>query len=176
MTAPVERDHAVVFPERRPDAVQQVVAVAQAAVQEQERVTRPGSVVHPRRMSADLHMGRHVSPLPATHQNAPDGLAAGTPRAWLVEEGLRELTRCAAANPALVGAGPSAVWCARSRGRRGFRTSRRNHGAALSRGAGRRSWTASATGPGVLRLSTHTFRHVRLTDLARAQWTLDQMI
>jgi integrase/recombinase XerD len=25
------------------------------------------------------------------------------------------------------------------------------------------------------RLSTHTFRHLRLTDLARAEWTIDQI-
>jgi hypothetical protein len=80
MTAPVERDHAVVFPEPRPDTVQQVVAVAQTAVQQQERVTRPGSVVHPRRMSADLHMGRHVSPLPATTRMRRTGSRREHPR------------------------------------------------------------------------------------------------
>ncbi|WP_199565479.1 tyrosine-type recombinase/integrase [Spongiactinospora rosea] len=28
---------------------------------------------------------------------------------------------------------------------------------------------------GVPRLSTHTFRNLRLTDLARAEWTIDQI-
>ena len=28
---------------------------------------------------------------------------------------------------------------------------------------------------GVPRLTTHTFRHLRLTDLARADWTIDQI-
>ncbi|MFJ9753060.1 site-specific integrase [Streptomyces chartreusis] len=28
---------------------------------------------------------------------------------------------------------------------------------------------------GAARLSTHTFRHLRLTDLARADWTIDQI-
>ncbi|GAA1961817.1 tyrosine-type recombinase/integrase [Catenulispora subtropica] len=28
---------------------------------------------------------------------------------------------------------------------------------------------------GLARLSTHTFRHLRQTDLARAEWTIDQI-
>ncbi|MFG2006154.1 tyrosine-type recombinase/integrase [Spirillospora sp. NPDC048911] len=53
--------------------------------------------------------------------------------------------------------------------------SRRNFGAPL----GASSWSKIVTGiaktAGVPRLSTHTFRHLRLTDLARADWTIDQV-
>jgi integrase/recombinase XerD len=53
--------------------------------------------------------------------------------------------------------------------------SRRNHGAAL----GSASWSKIVTGiaarAGVGRFTTHTFRHLRLTDLARAGWTIDQI-
>jgi site-specific recombinase XerD len=53
--------------------------------------------------------------------------------------------------------------------------SRRNHGTGL----GLSSWSKIVEGladrAGVSRLSTHTFRHLRLTDLARAGWTLDQI-
>ncbi|TQE34215.1 site-specific integrase [Streptomyces ipomoeae] len=53
--------------------------------------------------------------------------------------------------------------------------SRRNFGAPLS------EWTWSKVAEDIARraktpnLSTHTFRHLRLTDLARADWTLDQI-
>lgn len=53
--------------------------------------------------------------------------------------------------------------------------SRRNHGAGL----GSASWSKIVTRvrerAGVHRLTTHTFRHLRLTDLARADWTIDQI-
>jgi site-specific recombinase XerD len=54
-------------------------------------------------------------------------------------------------------------------------TSRRNAGAPL----GPSSWSKVVTGigrrAGTSRLSPHTFRHLRLTDLARAEWTIDQI-
>lgn len=53
--------------------------------------------------------------------------------------------------------------------------SRRNAGA----GIGVSTWSKVVNGLAaraeVLRLSTHTFRHLRLTDLARAEWTIDQI-
>lgn len=53
--------------------------------------------------------------------------------------------------------------------------SRRNHGAPL----GAASWSKIVTGiadrAAVPRLSTHTFRHLRLTDLARAGWTIEEI-
>lgn len=53
--------------------------------------------------------------------------------------------------------------------------SRRNHGAPL----GAASWSKIVTGiarrASVPRLSTHTFRHLRLTDLARAGWTIEEI-
>ena len=53
--------------------------------------------------------------------------------------------------------------------------SRRNRGAAL----GSASWSKIVHRVGeraqVPRLTTHTFRHLRLTDLARADWTIDQI-
>jgi integrase len=53
--------------------------------------------------------------------------------------------------------------------------SRRNYGAPV----GARSWSKIVEGISersqVPNLSTHTFRHLRLTDLARAEWTLDQI-
>jgi site-specific recombinase XerD len=53
--------------------------------------------------------------------------------------------------------------------------SRRNAGAPL----GLSSWSKIVEGiserSGLPRLATHTFRHLRLTDLARAEWTIDQI-
>ncbi|AUY53878.1 site-specific integrase [Streptomyces sp. CB01881] len=53
--------------------------------------------------------------------------------------------------------------------------SRRNYGAGL----GLSSWSKIVEGlaeqAGVPCMSTHTFRHLRLTDLARAGWTIDQI-
>ena len=53
--------------------------------------------------------------------------------------------------------------------------SRRNFGTPL----GPSSWSKIVTGiadrAGVPRLAPHTFRHLRLTDLARAEWTIDQI-
>lgn len=53
--------------------------------------------------------------------------------------------------------------------------SRRNHGAGL----GSASWSKIVAGIAaraeVGRFTTHTFRHLRLTDLARAGWTIDQI-
>lgn len=53
--------------------------------------------------------------------------------------------------------------------------SNRNCGAPL----GASSWSKTVEGiarrAGAARLSTHTFRHLRLTDLARADWTIDQI-
>jgi site-specific recombinase XerD len=63
----------------------------------------------------------------------------------------------------------------RAGGRLLLSTSRRNRSAPL----GASSWSKIVTGlarrAGVHQLSTHTFRHLRLTDLARADWTLDQI-
>ncbi|WP_430781836.1 tyrosine-type recombinase/integrase [Actinoplanes sp. G11-F43] len=51
----------------------------------------------------------------------------------------------------------------------------RNHGAALSRWSWSKIVEGIAARSRVPRLSTHTFRHLRLTDLARAEWALDQI-
>jgi integrase len=63
----------------------------------------------------------------------------------------------------------------RVNGRLLLSTSPRNRGAPI----GLWSWTkivdALAERAGVPRFSTHTFRHLRLTDLARADWTVDQI-
>uniref|UniRef100_UPI003F494870 tyrosine-type recombinase/integrase n=1 Tax=Nonomuraea bangladeshensis TaxID=404385 RepID=UPI003F494870 len=63
----------------------------------------------------------------------------------------------------------------RMAGRLLISVSRRNHGAPL----GAASWSKIVSGiadrAAVPRLSTHTFRHLRLTDLARAEWTIDQI-
>jgi len=63
----------------------------------------------------------------------------------------------------------------RTDGRLLLSTSRRNHGAPL----GPASWSKIVTRIGqraeVPRVATHTFRHLRLTDLARAEWTIDQI-
>jgi integrase/recombinase XerD len=63
----------------------------------------------------------------------------------------------------------------RTSGRLLLSTSRRNYGDPL----GASSWSKIVTGiaktTGLPRLSTHTFRHLRLTDLARAEWTIDQI-
>jgi len=53
--------------------------------------------------------------------------------------------------------------------------SRRNHGQPI----GLSSWSKIVEGiadrAGLARFTTHTFRHLRLTDLARAEWTVDQI-
>jgi len=63
----------------------------------------------------------------------------------------------------------------RAPGRLLLSTSRRNRSAPL----GASSWSKIVTGlarrADVQRLSPHTFRHLRLTDLARADWTIDQI-
>jgi site-specific recombinase XerD len=63
----------------------------------------------------------------------------------------------------------------RAAGRLLISTSRRNWGAPL----GPSSWSKIVTGIAdraqVPRLTPHTFRHLRLTDLARAEWTIDQI-
>jgi integrase len=67
------------------------------------------------------------------------------------------------------------VLLCRADGRLLISTSRRNRGAPL----GVASWSKIVAGigrrAGVARLTTHTFRHLRLTDLARADWTIDQI-
>jgi integrase/recombinase XerD len=63
----------------------------------------------------------------------------------------------------------------RVNGRPFLSTSRRNRGAPI----GHWSWSKVVEGiaerAGLPRFSTHTFRHMRLTDLARADWTVDQI-
>jgi integrase/recombinase XerD len=63
----------------------------------------------------------------------------------------------------------------RVNGRLFLSTSRRNRGAPI----GPWSWSkvihAIAARAGLPRFSTHTLRHMRLTDLARADWTVDQI-
>jgi site-specific recombinase XerD len=53
--------------------------------------------------------------------------------------------------------------------------SRRNRGAPLGPGSWSKIVTGIARRAGVPQLSTHTFRHLRLTDLARAGWTLEEI-
>jgi site-specific recombinase XerD len=53
--------------------------------------------------------------------------------------------------------------------------SRRNHGESLGAASWSKIVTRIAGRAGTPRLSTHTFRHLRLTDLARAEWTIDQI-
>jgi site-specific recombinase XerD len=54
-------------------------------------------------------------------------------------------------------------------------TSNRNFGSPLGLSSWSKSVTAIAERAAAPRLSTHTLRHLRLTDLARADWTLDQI-
>lgn len=53
--------------------------------------------------------------------------------------------------------------------------SRRNRGAALGSASWSKIVQRVGERAGVPRLTTHTFRHLRLTDLARADWTIDQI-
>lgn len=53
--------------------------------------------------------------------------------------------------------------------------SRRNRGVPLEASSWSKIVTGIAKAADVPRLSTHTFRHLRLTDLARADWTIDQI-
>ncbi|GGL68070.1 integrase [Streptomyces anthocyanicus] len=54
-------------------------------------------------------------------------------------------------------------------------TSNRNHGAPLGPSSWSKTVERIASKAGATRLSTHTLRHLRLTDLARADWTIDQI-
>ncbi|HEY9327340.1 MAG TPA: site-specific integrase [Streptomyces sp.] len=54
-------------------------------------------------------------------------------------------------------------------------TSNRNPGDPLSASSWSKIVERISRTSGVTRLSTHTFRHLRLTDLARADWTIDQI-
>lgn len=54
-------------------------------------------------------------------------------------------------------------------------TSRRNHGAGVGPSAWSKTVTAIAQRARVPELSTHTLRHLRLTDLARAGWDIDEI-
>ena len=63
----------------------------------------------------------------------------------------------------------------RSGGRLLLSISRRNYGAPLGASSWSKIVTAIAVRAEVPRLSPHTFRHLRLTDLARAEWTIDQI-
>jgi integrase len=63
----------------------------------------------------------------------------------------------------------------RVNGRLFLSTSRRNRGAPISLWSWSKVVEAIAERAGLPRFTTHTFRHVRLTDLARADWTVDQI-
>lgn len=54
-------------------------------------------------------------------------------------------------------------------------TSRRNHGAGVGPSAWSKTVTAIAHRARVPELSTHTLRHLRLTDLARAGWDIEEI-
>jgi hypothetical protein len=54
-------------------------------------------------------------------------------------------------------------------------TSNRNCGAPLGASSWSKTVESIARRAGADRLSTHTFRHLRLTDLARADWAIDQI-
>ncbi|KOV03329.1 hypothetical protein ADK91_17895 [Streptomyces sp. XY511] len=54
-------------------------------------------------------------------------------------------------------------------------TSNRNPGGPLGASSWSKIVERLSSTSGVNRLSTHTFRHLRLTDLARADWTIDQI-
>ncbi|MEV7192034.1 site-specific integrase [Streptomyces sp. NPDC093510] len=53
--------------------------------------------------------------------------------------------------------------------------SNRNYGGPLGPSSWSKTVERIARRAGAARLSTHTFRHLRLTDLARADWTIDQI-
>jgi integrase len=53
--------------------------------------------------------------------------------------------------------------------------SNRNYGAPLGPSSWSKTVERIACRAGAARLSTHTFRHLRLTDLARADWAIDQI-
>lgn len=53
--------------------------------------------------------------------------------------------------------------------------SRRNHGVGIGPSAWSKAVTGIARRAKVPQLSTHTFRHLRLTDLARAGWDIDEI-
>lgn len=53
--------------------------------------------------------------------------------------------------------------------------SNRNCGAPLGASIWSKTVEGIARRAEAARLSTHTFRHLRLTDLARADWTIDQI-
>ncbi|MEO3795896.1 site-specific integrase [Nonomuraea sp. B10E15] len=53
--------------------------------------------------------------------------------------------------------------------------SRRNFGMPLGPSSWSKIVTAIGEQAGLRQLTTHTFRHLRLTDLARAEWTIDQI-
>jgi integrase len=63
----------------------------------------------------------------------------------------------------------------RAGGRLLLSTSRRNYGAPLGPSSWSKIVTRIGRRAGVTRLCPHTFRHLRLTDLARAEWTIDQI-
>jgi integrase/recombinase XerD len=63
----------------------------------------------------------------------------------------------------------------RTGGRLLLSVSRRNYGEPLGAWSWSKIVTDLAKTSGLPRLSTHTFRHLRLTDLARADWTIDQI-
>ena len=63
----------------------------------------------------------------------------------------------------------------RVNGRLFLSTSRRNRGAPISLWTWTKIVGKIAERAGVPRFTTHTFRHLRLTDLARADWTVDQI-
>ncbi|MFG3023850.1 site-specific integrase [Streptomyces sp. NPDC048254] len=54
-------------------------------------------------------------------------------------------------------------------------TSNRNCGAPLGASSWSKTVEGSARSAGATHLSTHSFRHLQLTDLARADWTIDQI-
>jgi integrase/recombinase XerD len=63
----------------------------------------------------------------------------------------------------------------RMNGRLFLSTSRRNRGSPIGPWSWSKVVDAIAERAGLPRFSTHTFRHMRLTDLARAEWTVDQI-
>ncbi len=63
----------------------------------------------------------------------------------------------------------------RVNGRLFLSASRRNRGAPIGIWSWSKIVEAIAERAGLPRFSTHTFRHLRLTDLARADWTVDQI-
>jgi site-specific recombinase XerD len=63
----------------------------------------------------------------------------------------------------------------RVNGRLFLSASRRNRGAPISVWSWSKVVNGLAERAGLPRFSTHTFRHMRLTDLARADWTVDQI-